>query len=35
MSEVDWFHVVMEVAMAASEDEPTLSEVLNGDKRSE
>jgi hypothetical protein len=35
MSEEKWFHEAMEVAMAASEDEPTLSEALNGDERSE
>jgi len=32
MSEEEWFHEAMEVAMAASEDEPMLSEALNGDE---
>ena len=35
MSEEEWFHQAMEVAMAGSGDEPTLSEVLNGDEQLE
>ena len=30
MSEVDWFHEAMEIVMVAGEDEPTLTEALNG-----
>ena len=35
MSEEEWFHEAMEVAMAASEDEPMMSEALNSDEWSE
>jgi hypothetical protein len=34
VSEEDWFHQVLET-MIASEDEPTLTEALNGNERSE
>ena len=33
--EEDWFSKVMEMAMIASEDKPMLTEVLNGNERSE